>query len=453
MIDRFPYGKAPFWLLSVALASTLLVLISRERGSAERADLTFALFAPNHLPAYHRVAPAFERKHHVRVSFQLVQQRALQTRLQNALLSGTEVPDIVELPEGALSFFTRGPLSDVGFLDLTERLEREGLRRRLVESRLSLWSSRGHVFALPHDVHPVMLAYRADIVEALGIDVNRLTTWDEFAAAGRNVVKDLDGDGVPDRYMIDLPVSANWGITILLRQRGIGLFDEQGRVAFNDPRTVDTFVWYLHQTFGKDRIAFEAGMGQPLMKAMRDGLVLFYMCPDWRTFVLEQEGPGLAGKLKLMPLPAWEPGGRRTSVWGGTGLAITRNSPRAELAWEFAKELYFNKAELGHRFLLSNLIPPLRDAWNLPEFARKNPFYSGQPIGAMFAALAPETPPSWGTAYFSTAEGKLSEAFLRAVEHFKAHGDDGLRPMLERELAAAEQYVNRVMARNVLARR
>src|SRR6187455_2764789 len=196
MIDRFPYGKAPFWLLVLALLSTLSVIVLRQRASAERPDLTFALFAPNHLPAYQRVAPVFERKHNVRIGLQLVQQRALQTRLQNALLSGTEVPDMVELPEGTLSFFTRGPLSDVGFVDLTERLDKEGYRDHLVASRLSLWSSRGHVFALPHDVHPITLMYRADLVEALGIDVTQLKTWDDFTAVGRKVVKDLDGDGV-----------------------------------------------------------------------------------------------------------------------------------------------------------------------------------------------------------------------------------------------------------------
>ncbi|MFZ5897398.1 MAG: ABC transporter substrate-binding protein [Myxococcota bacterium] len=453
MIDRFPYGKAPFWLLVLALTSTFVVVFLRHRVSAERADLTMALFAPNHLPAYRRVVPVFERKHNIRIALQLVQQRALQTRLQNAMLSGTQVPDLVELPEGALSFFTRGPLSDVGFLDLTERLEREGLRSRLVESRLSLWTSRGHIFALPHDVHPVMLMYRADLVEQLGIDVNTLTTWDEFAAVGRRIVKDLDGDGVPDRYMIDFPATANWGITLLLRQRGVNLFDAEGKVVFNNPKTVDTIVWYLRQSFGKDRIAYECGFGQPLIKAMRDGLVLFYFAPDWRTFLVEQEAPKLAGKMKLMPLPAWEPGGRRTSVWGGSGLAITRNSPRRELAWEFAKLLYFDKAELGHRFLFSNIIPPLRDAWNLPEFRRKNPFYANQEIGALYAAMAPETPPSWSSAYYMTAEGKLNEGFLRAAQYFKTQGDVGLHELVQRELDIAERYLNTVMARNVLARR
>ncbi|HET9931723.1 MAG TPA: extracellular solute-binding protein, partial [Polyangiaceae bacterium] len=430
MIERFPYGRAPFWLLVLAVGSTCALLFIGRRGRERRADLTFALFAPNHLPAYNRVTPAFERKHGVRIAFQRVEPRALQTRLQNAMLSGTEVPDLVELPEGALTFFTRGPLKDVGFLDLTQRLEREGYRQRLVESRLSLWSSRRHVFALPHDVHPVMLAYRADLVESLGIDVSKLTTWDEFAAVGRRVVKDLDGDGVPDRYMLDLPLAATWGVTVLLRQRGVGLFDEQGRVAFNDPKTVETMIWYLHQTVGKERIAFECGEGQPLVKAMLDGLVLFYLAPDWRTFVIEQQAPRLAGKMKLMPLPAWEPGGRRTSVWGGTGLAIAARSPHVELAWEFAKFLYFDKSELGQRFLGTNIIPPLRDAWDLPEFKRRKAFYGGQALGEVFASLAPETPPSWNTAYSKTAEAKLNAVFLRAVDHYRAHGDAGLQYVL-----------------------
>jgi arabinosaccharide transport system substrate-binding protein len=453
LIERFPYGKAPFWLSALALASGLFLAFLGQRSEAQKPDLMFALFAPNHLPTYRRTTPEFERRHGVKIGLQLVQGRALQTRLQNAMLAGTEVPDMVELPEFSLSYFTRGPLSDVGFVDLTERLEREGYRQRLVETRLSLWTSREHVFALPHDVHPVTLMYRADLVESLGIDVSTLTTWEEFAAAGRRVVRDLDGDGVPDRYMIDLPASGAWGLTILLRQRGLGLFDQHGRVAFNNEDAVDTLVWYIHQSFGPQRIAYECGWGQSLMKAMIDGLALFYIAPDWRTYTTETDVPSLRGKMKLMALPAWEKGGRRTSVWGGTGLAITRASPRAELAWEFAKSLYFNPQELGRRFALSNIIPPFKDAWNLPEFQRENPYYSGQRIGLLFASLAPETPPAWSSAYDSVAEGKVSEAFLRAAAHFRVKGDAGLRELVRSELANAATYVERVMGRNVLASR
>ncbi len=113
MIERFPYGKAPFWLLVLALSSSLLLWATRQR-AAKPADLTLATFAVQHYSAYRRILPEFERRHHVKVGLQLVDQRALQTRLQNAMLAHTEVPDLVELIDGSIGYFTRGPLKDVG---------------------------------------------------------------------------------------------------------------------------------------------------------------------------------------------------------------------------------------------------------------------------------------------------------------------------------------------------
>jgi arabinosaccharide transport system substrate-binding protein len=449
LIERFPFGKAPFWLLSLALASGLLLFATRQRAAESRPELSIATFATQHFDAYKRVLPEFERRHHVKVGLQLVDQRALQTRLQNAMLAHAAVPDLVEIMDGTIGYFTRGPLHDVGFLDLTERITREGYRERLVASRFSKWESRGHLFAVPHDVHPVMLVYRADLVEALGIDVDQLDTWDAFAAAGQKATKDLDGDGVIERYMIDLPVAGGWGLNVLLLQRGIGLFGQDGRVTFDDPRTVDTIIWYLHQVRGPRRIATECGWGQPLAKAMNDGVALFYVAPDWRTHLMETDVPGLAGKLKLMPLPAWEKGGRRTSTWGGTALAITKQSPHPELAWELAKFLYFNPTELGKRFASTNILPPFQEAWLLPEFQERSAFYAGQRLGAEFARLAPDTPPVWDSPYFTTAEPKLNAVFLRAVEHYDHHGDEGLRQVVQRELSDAAAYVERVRARNV----
>lgn len=452
MVERFPYGKAPFWLLALALASSLLLVATRQRAAVDRPDLSLATFAVQHYAAYKRMLPEFERAHHVKVGLQLVDQRALQTRLQNAMLAHVAVPDVVEIVDGTIGSFTRGPLSDVGFLDLTERIQRAGYRDRIVASRFSKWESRGHLFAVPHDVHPVMLVYRADLVEALGLHVEELDTWDAFAAAGQGVLKDFDGDGVTDRYMIDLPSGGGFGLTLLLLQRGVGLFSKTGDVSFNDPRAVETIVWYLHQVRGPRRIATECGWGQPLAKAMSDGVALFYVAPDWRSNLIQTDVPGLSGKLKLMPLPAWEKGGRRTSTWGGTGLAITKQSAHPELAWELAKFLYFTPRELGKRFADTGVLPPFRDAWSLPEFQAPSAFYSGQRLGAEYARLAPETPPVWDSPYSTAAEAKLGEAFLRAAEHFDGHGDDGLREVVERELAQAETYVRRLMDRNVLGK-
>src|SRR5688572_11709592 len=139
MIESYPFGKAPFWLTVIALAS-MFGLIGVNVGSAKaKPDLVLALSAPNHVIAYRKVEERFEREHGVDVALQLVNLRALTTRLQNSMLAGTEVPDLAELPFDAMRYFGRGRLSDIGFLDLTERLQTEGFRDRLVEARVSLW--------------------------------------------------------------------------------------------------------------------------------------------------------------------------------------------------------------------------------------------------------------------------------------------------------------------------
>ena len=445
---NYPYGKAAFMILVLAVVSGAAHLALSSRRQAEKPDLVMAIFAQNHEEAYRAVLPEFERRHGVSVRLQRVSTRALQSRLQSALLTGAEVPDVVELVEGSIGYFTRGPLEDVGFLDMTDRLHDEGLYDQMVESRYSLWSSRSRIFAMPHDVHPVALCYRRDLVEQLGLDVNALKTWDDFVAMGRSVVTDLDGDGNPDRYALDTPLSSATAIQILMLQRGGQLFDEQGRVAFDSDIVAETIAWYVRQTIGPERIGYDAGWGQSLAKAMNDGLVLFFFCPDWRTKQFEMDMPNLSGKLGLIPLPAWKPGGRRTSSWGGTGLAITRRCKRPDLAWKLARFLYLSPADLGKRFSDMNIVPPLKDAWNMPEFDEPREYYGGQAIGRLYAELAPETPPLYVSPYSGLASTKLTDVYLNAMDHYRRHGDADLVPHIHDELKTRADYVRKVIARN-----
>jgi arabinosaccharide transport system substrate-binding protein len=286
-----------------------------------------------------------------------------------------------------------------------------------------------------------MLAYRRDIVAELGIDVSELDTWEKFVAVGRKITKDLDGDGTIDRFMLDLPKNGQWGIQIMLRQRGIDLFDEKSNVAFNTPEAVDTILWYLHETRSPERISYEAGWGQNFIKAMSDGLVLFVMTPDWRSWQYQNDAPKLKGKMALMPLPAWEKGGRRTSTWGMTGLTISKNTKNPELAWELAKFLYYNKEDLGKRFAANNIIPPLKEAWDLPEFHRPNEFYSNQKLGLEYARLAPQVPPLYPSPIYKSAQTKLDEAITRCALYYDSNGDAGLREKVQAELQRAEDYL------------
>jgi arabinosaccharide transport system substrate-binding protein len=452
---NFPYGTAPLAILLIAVASGawLIAPSASQPSGARPPDLVYATFVKEHAEAYRPAIAKFEEKYGVRIQLQVVDQKALQDRLQSALQVGAQVPDMVELLYGTLGLFTRGPLDDVGFVDLTNRIHETGLYDRLVTNRFSKWSSRGHIFALPHDMHPVMLAYRRDLVEQLGIDVNQLTTWDEFARVGRQVVAKTTGpDGIPAHYMIDLPSDGGDSLPLLLLQRGGGLFDDQGHVTFDSEQAVDVVCWLVKQVRGPGRISFPCGQGQGFSLAVIDGLCLFYICPDWRIMTIESDIPSVSGKMSLMPLPAWYPGGTRTSTWGGTGLAFTRQCRNFDLAWKLAMYLYYDPDQLGPRYAATHILPPLKSAWDRPEFFEPSPFFSGIELGRTYAALAPDVPKEHDTAYTTMAVNKLSEAFSNTSLYYASHGDNGLREYARSELKRCADRIRVIMNRNVFLR-
>ena len=442
------FGKAPLAIAATAVIAGVLGLATGpQRGDQAKPDLTMAVFSKEHRAAYEPLIAEFERERGVHVQLQLVESRALQSRLQSAMQAGAAVPDLVELVEPSIGYFTRGPLGDVGLADLTERIAADHLDERLLASRFGLWSSRGRIFAIPHDVHPVALAYRADLCEQLGIDVSQLTTWNAFLEAGKRISVDRDGDGAVDTYMIDLPHDGGFGIQVLLHQRGGALWNEQGQPAFDSPLAIDTVCWYVRATRGAKRIAFSAGFGQTLAKAMLDGVALFYLAPDWRTKAFANDVPQLAGKMRLMPLPAWIPGGRRTSTWGGTGLAMTRACTKQDLAWELAKRLYLNPEKAAQNFRASNILPPDREAWKHSSLDESDAFYGGLALGRFFADLAPLVPPITVTAWEEMARSKLNEAVLAAGEAYER--DPALLESVARsELTRCADYVRRKVGRS-----
>ena len=445
-MSKFPYGQAPFWILVLSLVTGLILLISVNRSEQVEYDLVFVTFARSHLEGYQKATEEFEKEHGVKIHLQLVSDRAVKDRLQSALMTDADVPDLVEVLADSMGYFTQGPVEDIGFIDLTDRLHQEkvngvSLYDRFVESRFSRLSRNNRIYALPHDVHPLMLCYRRDIFEdQLGFSADQIQTWDDFTRIGRQVTKDLDGDGNPDRFMIDLDK---------LQQRDEGLFDSSGRLTIDTDGVAETVVWYIKQCYGPNRIAFSAGWGQTLAKTISDGLVLFYYCPDWRSKQFETDVPHLEGKLALMPLPAWQLNGRRVSTWGGTGLAITKACKNKDLAWSYAKKLYLKKEDLGNRFIDSYILPPVKDAWELPVFQTPIPLYSNQAIGQLYASQAPDTPPNYGSPYYELARSKLSEAFLNAAQYYQDEGQSGLLDYTKSELKRVSSYVKKVMSHNV----
>src|ERR1700689_3290185 len=123
---RFPYGPAPLAILLLALltGTGLLIWTPLSRPPDYRPpDLVLATFVPEQAEVYSAAIPRFEAENHCKIEIELVDQKALQSRLQSALQVGADVPDMVELICGTMGVFTQGPLEDVGLVDLTDKIK------------------------------------------------------------------------------------------------------------------------------------------------------------------------------------------------------------------------------------------------------------------------------------------------------------------------------------------
>ncbi|MGQ9880277.1 MAG: ABC transporter substrate-binding protein [Armatimonadota bacterium] len=438
---RFPYGPAALSMLVLSMLSGLWLAFHPAK--RPQATLVMWTFAKTHYDAYKQAIPAFEAKHPgVKIDLQLVSWQAVTSRLQAAFLSDLDVPDLVEVEISAAGSFFRGPLKDIGFLDLTDRIKQSGLYDRMVKARFAPYTSRGRIFGLPHDVHPVMIAYRRDLFEQLGIDPNKIHTWDDFIAVGRKVT-------IPSkRYMLELPDSESSRFEPLLYQRGGGLFAPQGNCIMDNEIAVQTMLFYVTLVAGPNRIASDLGGGQIFTKAVEDGYFLCMITPDWRSKTIEVDVPKMRGKMALMPLPAVHPGGIRTSTWGGTMIGITKHCKNPDLAWEFALHLYLNKEDLAQRFRDTNILPALKEAWNHPAYNEPRPYWTNQPLGKMYAQLAPYVPFQYTSPFVATAKGKMSEALVACVQYYKTYGDKGFEEFVRKRLKQSADEVRRLMRRN-----
>jgi arabinosaccharide transport system substrate-binding protein len=467
VVDRwtawFPFGKAPLILLIIACITGLYQLANPV--SRARPTLRVWTFANAHYLAYCDLIPSYEAAREkagfdTTVGVQLVTQSAITYRLRAAFWTDLEVPDLAEVEISRAGSFFQGPHEGIGFVDLTPFLERrtpDGERwiDKIVASRLAPYTAikdgRTRIYGMPHDVHPVMLAYRADILEPelkkRGMTIDDLDTWDAFIALGRELTRP------GERYMCEMSASGLMGFEPLFFQAGCGLFDRQGRVTIDDDAAVRFMMKYISMVVGPDRIAADLGWGG-WAKAVEDGAYISYVCPDWRSKFAENRIPAVAGKMKLMPLPAWEPGGRRTSTWGGTMVGITRRCARegrAEQAWELAKHLYFDTKFLRSRFQNSNILPPMKDQWKHPVFEEERAFYCGQRIGRMYIDLADQVPPQYASPFVELAKSQLGGAVSRCAIWYEANHEKGpgeFEAFVRRALGDAAATVRRQAKRN-----
>jgi arabinosaccharide transport system substrate-binding protein len=427
------------------------------RPGLETHALGLWVFSPTHAKAYEPLLGDWNRSHPGEsVDMQVLDTMALERRMLSGFQAGTPVADLIEVERALVGRVFAGPLEAIGFADLAPLLDREGLLEKINPPSFSPWTSRGRIFGLPHDVHPVLLAYRSDLVEEADIDLSGVETWADFIEALRPLMADNGLPGHPDRYLLNLWHTQGDVLEALLLQAGGGLFNAHDEIDLLQEPNVRTLATIATWLGGPGRIAVDAprfsAAGNQLVL---DGTVLATIMPDWLAGSWIKDLPSLSGRVKLMPLPAWQPGGRRTSVMGGTMLGITRASTHFETAWNFARELYLSTRLAEDLFRENHIISPVVAHWELPFYHQPTPFFGGQHSGALYIEAAPSVPRRSSSPFNAMALQELCNV-VRDLHHEaqkQAVADlSTLEPQARELLERAQARIRRQVERNVFLR-
>jgi len=449
----FEYASPGLLVIALlALASSLYALIFG--GVEEDEGLTMWTFGTSHIPLYEEAMKEWNKTEPVKASVTLIDQYAIRRRVASSFYFQLPVADLVEVNQQIASTLFAGPVDGVGFYDLTDKIKEDGLFDLMNAPSFTPWTKQGHVFGLPHDVHPVLLAYRADIIEAAGVDMSQVETWMDLMEVLRPLCADLDGDGYQDRFALEAQIQGGICLPTLVYQGGGRYFDQQDRVDLLNEENVRVVSYFAFWQMASQQLAIdEGGFDATAFSKMLSGRWLTWVAPDWRCGGMKVQAPNLAGKVKLMPLPAWEPGGRRTSVCGGTMLGIPKVPGEDELPeekWKLAKALYINPKAAREQYRTQNIVTPVKAMWDDPVYAEKDPFFCNQQTGLMYTHYAPDVPIRSSSPYILRAEDELNAVTLKLRDWGEEQGVtsaeqlyDKARELLEKAEEVVQRHVNR----------
>ncbi len=315
------------------------------------------------------------------------------TALMTASIAGESLPDLIGVEQGWFpTLMEDGKVKDF-LIDLTNKIGKR--YNDYVQGRWALYTYDGRIYGVESALTASVLYYQPAIFKKYGIAVP--TTWEAYIQAGKELAKHGVCIGIMDNDSSGL-------FSMMFLQRGGQFFDQKGKLVFGEGENRKAAIKVLdmlREALDAHALLVVLGnefWGSTIPTAFSTGKVAGIVAPDWyNTSVLQPGVASMAGQWRVAPMPVWADGkGYHTSVWGGTGFAITKNSKIKDIVWDVLEDAYMSLDGQLDRYKTIGFYPTMYKALNTPEVTGiEHSFFGGQKIGSVFAAVALDTPPLW----------------------------------------------------------
>lgn len=311
-------------------------------------------------------------------------------RLQQWMATDSGAGDVIALEEGILPTYMQQRTKFVNLFDHGGRsLEQNFLPWKW---KLGVSPDGKQLVGLGTDIGPLGMCYRKDLFKKAGLPTERdqvsklWPTWDAFLATGKQFQGKIGGN----TKFLDGPTAVLR--TTVLQNGGAGpgytYFDTSDKLVVESNPAIKT----AFDTTAKFQ---EAGLTAnmkiftpPWQTGLKRDAFATVPCPAWMLGGIE-EFSGAAGKGK------WDvaaiPGG--AGYWGGSWLAVPKQTKHAKEAAELAKFLTSPQGQVG-AYKDKNTFPSSPQAQQDPAVSQfKSEYFSGAPVGQLFSASAQQVKP------------------------------------------------------------
>jgi len=235
-------------------------------------------------------------------------------------------PDVALQVSGGdpANYAMRGAVADLSLME-----DFDQVAERFSDSALVPYRYRGGIYALPETFSFLMMFYRRDILEQLGIDIGSIRTWQDLIGA----LPTIQGQNMN----VSLMPNFNSYAMFLYQNQG-QLYSEDGsRTALDSKTNLDAFHYFM-RLFTDYNLPYAYNF----VTRFRTGEIVIGI-EDYTNYnLLQISAPEISGRWGMTTIPgiAGEDGAvQNISPSSGSGCVLMSASKNKEAAWKFMKWL------------------------------------------------------------------------------------------------------------------
>ncbi len=395
-----PWRVAAALLVIAGLTGTSLLAGSASATSRDNVTLRVDLFGDF---GYHDLYKKFEAAHPgVTIKEDIESYADHHANLAKHLATGSGADDVVAIEVGYIAQFKSEPQY---FVDLNQygaaALRKQWLPWKWQQSI----APNGAQIGLGTDVGSMGICYRRDLMQAAGLPTSRAAvsklwpTWQAFIATGARFEKNAP----KGTYFFD---SGSNVFNAMVGQLNPAYYDAKGDVIVGSNPSVKRAWDLTMQGVAKGESAGLAAFSTSWNTGFKESAFATVTCPAWMMGYIQGQAPNSAGDWDIAAVPG---GG---GSWGGSFLAVPKQSKNPELAAELVKFLTSPASE-AYVFKQTGNLPSEPALYSTPAIASfKNPFFSGAPVGKIFTGSVLNLKPQ----ITGPHQGDIQTAVTNAIE-------------------------------------